>query len=337
MFDVGAYRYQCIDHSLLDPYLRLFFAKPLHKLIPKWLPANCISLLGHACVWSVFLIATHKPSLTVIFCCLFLLQSYMVLDVLDGMQARVTQTSSPLGEYIDHGGDAYNCGLIIYASLTLLNVTTTWFYYVLIGLGLVIFSLVSLEKKTTGYCVFPNIGNVELQTFLVLFFSALQIPSIGTSLAVHYYGLSMSTWILLSIAIIGGALSIRNSLKRITKLPAPYYIFLILSGSLILTLTLQNVPCSLSVLILVFFMATYNSEILFSHLTQQEVPWPDKISGLIIVFLMIMTYLNYGVQQDVFYALLAYFIFKAFLRISHVLGHYRQFWVWINPRFKTIG
>ena len=337
MFDVGTYRYQCIDASLLDPYLRKFCAKPLHKLIPTWIPANGISLLGHLCVWIVFLLATHKPSVAVMWSCLLLLQCYMVLDVLDGMQARVTQTSSPLGEYIDHGGDAYNCGLIIYSSLALLNVTSDWFYYVLIGLGLLIFSLVSLEKKLTGYCVFPKIGNVELQTFLIVFFAALQIPWINKPLTVVCLGFSIATWILFFMALIGGISSIVTSLKRISVTPKPYYVFLILSSLLVITFIVQASPRALSAIMLVFFMATYNSEILFSHLTQKEVPWPDGISSVVIVLLMAVSYLGYFVPKDLLLLFLAYLILSALISINRVFRYYRQFWVWINPNSKTIG
>lgn len=337
MFDIGTYRYQCLDHSLLDPYLRQFYAKPLHKFIPKWVPANCISLLGHLCVWGVFLLTTHGSSVAVIWGCLLLLQFYMVLDVLDGMQARVTQTSSPLGEYIDHGGDAYNCGLIIYSSLVLLNVTSAWFYYVLISLGLIIFSLVSMEKKITGYCVFPPIGNVELQTFLIVFFAALQIPWVGKPLSAVLLGFSIATWILFAIALIGGVLSIVSSLRRIAILPKPYYLFLILSGLLVTTLMIQGLSCSLSSLILIFFMATYNSELLFSHLSKQQIPWPDWASGVVIVLLIVISLGGLRVQIDIFYAFWAYLVLRALFGINHVFRHYGQFWVWINPRSNIIG
>ena len=337
MFDIGSYRYQCVDHSYLDPYLRKFFAKPLHKIIPNWFPANGISLLGHLCVWSVFFLSTRNTSPSQVFACLVLLQLYMILDVLDGMQARVTKTSSPLGEYIDHGGDAYNCGLIIYSSLAILNVTSTWFYLVLIGLGMVTFSLVSIEKKVTGSCVFPKIGNVELQTFLILFFAALQMPCIGKPLSTIWCGFSIATWILLSIAVIGGSLSIVNSLKRIAKLPSAYYFFLIQSSFLIYVLVTQSIPCTLSVLILIFYMATYNSEILFSHLTKQKIPMPNLIEGLMITLLFVINLLQLQTQINFFFAFLVYLIFSALWRINHVFCHYGQFWVWVNHNPKITG
>lgn len=331
MFDVGTYRYQCIDYSLLDPYLRTFLAKPLHKHIPIWFPANCISLIGHLCIWIVFFLTLHKSSDRVVWIGLLLLQLYMILDVLDGMQARVTKTGSPLGEYIDHGGDAFNCGLIVYSSLALLKVTSDWFYYVLIGLGLVIFSLVSLEKKITGFCVFPKIGNVELQTVLIVFFAALQIPWIGDSLDAIWLGFSIATWVLFSIALVGGLSSIISSLRRIGLPPKPYCIFLFLSGLLIVILITQEKTCTTSTLILIFFMATYNSEILFSHLAQQPLPWPDWASSLLIALLVVMSHLGWFVPNEFFYAFLAYLFLRAFLSVMRVFRYYGQFWVWINP------
>lgn len=337
VFNVGSYQYRCIDHSLLDPYLRAYYAKPLHKLIPTWVPANCLSLLGHACVWCVFLlvITTTKPAC--IWLCLFLLQLYLVMDVLDGMQARVTQTSSPLGEYIDHGGDAYNCGLIIYSSLLLLKVTSDWFYYVLIGLGTLIFSLVSLEKKVTGYCVFPRIGNVELQLFLIVFFALLQVPSIGNLLSTQWLGFSMATWVLFSITFVGGIMSFHSSLTRIPSLPLPFLVFIAQCSLLVTTLIWQSSSRTLSSFILMCFMATYNSEILFSHLTKSKLPWPDWISSLVIILLFAVSSLQSHVSIDLFYAFFVYLIIRALWAGRNVLRYYGQFWVWVNPTQDTIG
>lgn len=40
-----------------------------------------------------------------------LILCYMILDNTDGKQARRTQTSSPLGELIDHGSDSMTVGV----------------------------------------------------------------------------------------------------------------------------------------------------------------------------------------------------------------------------------
>ena len=337
MFNVGHYQYRCIDHSLLDPYLRHYFAKPLHQLIPSWVPANYLSLLGHLCVWSVFflVITTTKPAF--IWVCLFMLQLYLVIDVLDGMQARVTQTSSPLGEYIDHGGDAFNCGLIIYSSLFLLNVSSDWFYYVLIGLGTLIFSLVSIEKKLTGYCVFPKIGNVELQLFLIAFLALLQIPTLENRLSIPLLGFSIATWVLFFIAFVGGLMSFHSSLSRIPRLPLPFWFFIIQSSLLILVLIGQSSARTLSSLILICFMATYNSEILFSHLIKSKLPWPDWTSCLAITLLISARMMQWHVPIDLFYVFFVYLIIRALWAVRNVLHYYEQFWVWVNPTQDTIG
>lgn len=38
---------------------------------------------------------------------------YQIMDALDGIHARATGNSSPLGTLVDHGLDAYTCGALM--------------------------------------------------------------------------------------------------------------------------------------------------------------------------------------------------------------------------------
>lgn len=51
---------------------------------------------------------------------------YQSFDSIDGMQARRTGQSSPLGEMFDHGCDAINTTLEVIVTISTINVHQSW-------------------------------------------------------------------------------------------------------------------------------------------------------------------------------------------------------------------
>ena len=45
------YHYNCIDESILLPFLKKYVFENLHKLIPYGLPANYITLISSIIMW----------------------------------------------------------------------------------------------------------------------------------------------------------------------------------------------------------------------------------------------------------------------------------------------
>lgn len=108
------YKYAAEDRSLTYR----FFLSPLYtravNWLPPWLAPNAVTLLGFSAPLAAHILVlayTRTDSLCPpwlhVLCALCLLW-YMVLDNLDGKQARRTQSSSPLGQLFDHGCDAIN-------------------------------------------------------------------------------------------------------------------------------------------------------------------------------------------------------------------------------------
>jgi phosphatidylglycerophosphate synthase len=91
--------------------------QPLLELTPRSIAPNTITLLNHALAWGVFALAVIAPKLDpvprALTLCLAGVGTFgtMILDCLDGMQARRTQRSSRLGELLDHGLDAIHIPL----------------------------------------------------------------------------------------------------------------------------------------------------------------------------------------------------------------------------------
>lgn len=98
----------------LDKVLNHLWWNNIHKLVPRWVAPNVLTLCGGLAVLLLnFLVFHHMPDLVsvnvpkwlplAVALCLFL---YMAFDSLDGMQARELGLSTPLGQLLDHGLDA---------------------------------------------------------------------------------------------------------------------------------------------------------------------------------------------------------------------------------------
>jgi len=114
------------EEGAFDIWLRNNINKPLLSVLPEWVSPNFLSLLNTLACWFAFLLAylAYKyehvyPAGAVamrvaMVACIW---SSMVLDCLDGMQARKTGKTSKLGELLDHALDAANIPLCSAAAL----------------------------------------------------------------------------------------------------------------------------------------------------------------------------------------------------------------------------
>jgi phosphatidylglycerophosphate synthase len=116
------YSYKSINNSLVNAFYKRYWLPIVIKLVPERASANLISILGNAGAWAAFLIlsglvvgpmnvvARERPWIFGV--CALCLFFYHTLDNLDGMQARRTGSSGPLGEFVDHWFDSFNTFLI---------------------------------------------------------------------------------------------------------------------------------------------------------------------------------------------------------------------------------
>ena len=98
------YHYNCIDESILLPFIKKYVFENLHKLIPYGLPANYITLISSIIMWITFIYFLNIDNVDTksIFLAISSIIVYVILDHLDGLQAKASSTSSPLGEILDH-------------------------------------------------------------------------------------------------------------------------------------------------------------------------------------------------------------------------------------------
>jgi len=111
------YKYQATNKSILDRVLKYWWGIAI-RAVPIRASANLVSLIGNA--FSFFSVAMlsglivgpmekagrEKPWLFALVALGIFL--YSTLDALDGIQARRTKSSGPLGEFVDHFFDCFN-------------------------------------------------------------------------------------------------------------------------------------------------------------------------------------------------------------------------------------
>src|SRR5215510_11649645 len=104
------YRYVCEDRSLFLPYFKRYIWGPALPLVPEQVSPNTLSILGNLCSVLAFvalLLLTPGDQYLFLFPAVMTF-GYLCFDNMDGMHARRTGQSSPLGEFIDHWFDSFN-------------------------------------------------------------------------------------------------------------------------------------------------------------------------------------------------------------------------------------
>eukprot|EP00178_Gracilaria_changii_P020015 TRINITY_DN580_c0_g1_i3.p1 TRINITY_DN580_c0_g1~~TRINITY_DN580_c0_g1_i3.p1 ORF type:complete len:398 (+),score=43.36 TRINITY_DN580_c0_g1_i3:153-1346(+) len=165
------YKYSGEDRSIMRQYVMNPMYNRLVYAFPTWVAPNTITLSGFVLIiishlqlvyYSVDL-SQQAPRAVYAFACLALF-SYMVLDNLDGKQARRTNSSSALGQLFDHGCDALNVTLSGMSLLATIQMgCNTESMMVMLTLGHTMLFMATLEEYITGSMILrqfngPNEG-----------------------------------------------------------------------------------------------------------------------------------------------------------------------------------
>ena len=157
------YNYNCKDHSLMLPYLNKYIFRIIHKIVPYQLPANLLTIfsiiiMNLVFIYYIFFETSNKYStLFATFCII----TYAILDHLDGLQAKITKTSSALGEFLDHYSDVFNSAIIIYLLFTTLKINLDFYFFLILWFNFLAFAIVYVEQRETNQLIFEKFGSLE--------------------------------------------------------------------------------------------------------------------------------------------------------------------------------
>ena len=150
---IAKYTYSCKDNSIVSKYLYNTW-NYLETFFPDYVAPNVISIAGLLMViYGTYLTYNFFESnpifigLVTIICIL----TYMNLDSIDGIHARRTQNSSPLGEIVDHGCDSITIVFLGLVGCTVLGITKNLsIWYVTQSLAL-FFQYAHLDALVRGH------------------------------------------------------------------------------------------------------------------------------------------------------------------------------------------
>lgn len=156
-----------ISFSKLEPVIIERICRPVLMLIPEWVHPNVISVTNHLLVWLMFLSAAIAPSLSPAGALAarvttgVLVFLVMLLDCLDGMQARRTGQASKLGEVLDHWLDAIHVALISGAILLTLEIDP-WLLVIVHILSCMIYNAQVVLYHHTDEFVHPSTSGTDV-------------------------------------------------------------------------------------------------------------------------------------------------------------------------------
>ena len=276
---VETYSYNCVDQSFLLPYYKKYYVALYHRCIPGRMPANIITLASAAFMWVMaplcaFGVWQNRELFGAL--CALLVHNYLLGDHLDGMQAKVTGTSSPLGEFLDHFLDVFNGALMAWAGFCLLMGQQ---HIMVLNLSLylyyMVFAATMMEERETGYLQFGRWGSLESFCLMILFFLSWTVPVLQR-LWLHPMGWGLDArWIYLAISAFGFLFTTVAIRLRMGYWPRQTWCFALGALALAMLLTCLTRSQFLSFLVLGFYAADYIGRMQGSIFLDRPHPYPD--------------------------------------------------------------
>jgi len=177
---IRSYKYKSSDSSISYKYFMSPLCDYLVNFFPTWLAPNVITISGFFLNLLYFLITGYYTKFKggfippwACFFSAFCYLLYMILDNIDGKQARRTKSSSPLGLLFDHGTDACTTFFITCGLGAILALETIYQYILLWIMIIVPFYLNNWEEYVTGVMSLPIINGINEGTFIMVFLECL--------------------------------------------------------------------------------------------------------------------------------------------------------------------
>ncbi|MCB9060187.1 MAG: CDP-alcohol phosphatidyltransferase family protein [Halobacteriovoraceae bacterium] len=278
------YQYKKDDQSILDPIIRKYLTSHILKIIPLWVPANFITLFSASCIFTglILLQLNVIPHHLLIIAEIVCILTYIIGDLIDGEQSRRTNTSSSLGEFLDHYCDIIVTACVPYIMFRLLGYENYTFEILIYSSFYSFIAAQFIEHYMGGVFVGEKLGSLE-GLFLTIGLIILgNIPITKSILNKELiFSLSGLDIIFLSIALS----TYFETIKRIFKYKFFKHLNISLYFALLLIATylLLHVNSTLySMLFLSMFGTLFVGKVLLAKVSKDKLPYPDFVSLLIL-------------------------------------------------------
>jgi phosphatidylglycerophosphate synthase len=331
--DLG-YQYRCVDRSVLLPVFKRYYVAFFFRFIPRGLTANLITLISTGCIFSLLVIERLDVGLSPTqwaALIAFMLHAYLVGDHLDGMQAKQTGTSSPLGEFLDHYLDVYNGAIVFFVLLSFLGPISAGCFYGLLYLNCLAFAATMMAELERQELFFGFLGTLEGVWLLIVFFLSWLIEPIQDFWRIRLLGDLAVYWVVIIGMGLGYLGTLIDLIKRVGYCPRPFLFYSGLSLVLVLALYHQQMDFWWGWLLVVLYSGEYIGKVMASYLTRHPHRYPDWIASVGIVGLAVCVGLLPSAAAPVFLGLTVYLAVRVILVFVGTVYRLRRYWRWVNP------
>lgn len=318
---------------MLLPILKKLVFAPLHKLVPLGIPANFLTLFSVALMWWGFFEFLTTKTLTSQHALLaaVVVWGYVVFDHFDGMQAKATSTSSPLGEILDHYSDVFNGLIVIYLCFRVLEMELGPMFLIVIWLNCIAFAITYVEQQIRKELYFGPIGSLEGVILVIVV-----MLSCATESGIRFWQtplvLDQPAYMLIIGAFAAGCFfTVLGGRQRLQQLP-PRFIEFSISGSVLLGLCLY---LQLHWLVPFFLISSYSADFILKAMQgvffETSRLHPDRFAVPVTLAVVPCGYFDLSYEV----VLLTYGIYlwlEILPRGVRLFTQLREYWVWWNPR-----
>ncbi len=331
------YKYNCIDKSILLPYFKKYYVAAFFKMIPKGLTANFITLISTGFIFLMLYASTFfQLENTVAFAWLiaFCLHNYVVGDHLDGMQAKVTKTSSPLGEYMDHYLDVYNGAIVVFVLTVFFGPLPKPVFYWFLVFNALSFAVTMVEELERQELVFGIFGTLEGIVLLILFFITWGIEPVRYFWNQELYQGYPRYWLIIVFFGLGYIGIIIDVIWRIGYIPRQFIFFTFVTTALAYILYQLEFANFSSWLVITLFSGEYISKVMESYLIDKKHKYPDLVISLAAVLTIIAMIFDLSSVTNLRYFVIVMTVYlglKVVALFISVIFQLKQYWFWVNP------
>jgi len=333
----SSYVYRCVDKSIiLQPY-KTYIVSLFYLLVPRKLTANFITLISSLFMWAIYYLSINvgllePTALAGVFA--LLLQIYVLGDHLDGMHAKNTGTSSPLGEFMDHYFDIYNTAIFTLAYFILLDIHLPLYFNLMIWLSFVAVAATMVEELERDELYFGTFGTLEAIFVTTALLLSCMIPEVlqfwkeGKIYGVNSY------WILIFFGVVGLVGTTGDILVRLKTCPKPFALYVITGLLLCLALESQTAGMIESWWVLSLYSGDYIGRVMRNYLVGvKSQPYPDQVTTIYVVALLTLAALGVGPQEFLEVGKTIFFIYlvlRAVASFARSFYFLREYWQWVN-------
>lgn len=326
------YSYSADDKSLLTPFIYNFFVHPLMKILPLSIPANIITLCANNFVTVSLIIAyigyqnnsTRFSWLIPILCFI-----YLVGDFADGIQARRTETGSPLGEYFDHFFDSFVTGFLtgtLMMSFRITNPILLFCTYQFLYLGQIGAFWERLKLRVMRFGTFSTSEGILAIAIMSSLYAVK--PIYESNLKEIAFGFSIPQ-IVIFIAYIAagvtGFVSIIRTHHHNIKLFLHIFFSALIGAILIWCVDTTILVCTF---IITFYNVFFCQSILGATNENKDIQFPDFIVPISCILFFIIPQHSFIIQV----VQITYLFCIILIRFSSFFKQYKKCWYWINPK-----